>query len=132
MDIQVIRNSLNSCYDRLINAKSDLFKVSEIALLAESDLKKSKVIAINSGGIDGKNETIREGQLRDMLKDKYDYLELKQKDQREFSNMVQIYQLDLNRWRDMLHIWEMNKDRLIDDDETQPLFTTSEDEEDPF
>jgi hypothetical protein len=106
MDIKIIEQSLNAYYDRSIQAKKELFVSSELVLCAENDLKIAKAVTINSGVIDGKNETIREAQLRECLKDKYDYLESLQKEQREAHLHMQIMQLELDRWKKMLEMYE--------------------------
>jgi hypothetical protein len=53
---------INNAFDRLAQARNDLYTANEKALSAQRNLAKAKIEVYKTGLIDGKNETDRKAQ----------------------------------------------------------------------
>jgi len=105
--LEVLQTSLQTGYQNLKDATTIAFEATEDALRARRKLEFAHDALLLDGGLDGKNEAVREAQARRALADKYDAVEMAENVARRAKSVVECYRLDVEALRAQLRIAEV-------------------------
>lgn len=105
--LEVLQTSMQTGYQNLKDATAIAFEAAEDALRARRKLEIAHDDLLLDGGLDGKNEAIREAQARRTLADKYAAVEMAENVARRAKITVEYYRLDVEALRAQLRIAEV-------------------------
>jgi len=107
MDLPFLETSIKVRYDVLADAVKDHFDNALAATSAKAEIEKVVAILYAEGKVEGKNATARDANVKVMLKDSYDCLEVLVEDERHAYLRKQLAEIDVAKYRAILRIAEL-------------------------
>ena len=107
MDKATLEKMAVTAFDNLENARTELFKAAEAAIMSRNTLEADKASATVGGVFDGTNAEIREAQAREHLQSRYLEVDMNDRAERKARHDFDRASIEVDTVKTLLRIAEL-------------------------
>lgn len=105
--LDMTKETIGVAYEALKAAVINAYEAGEAALLAKNALEAMRLSMLMTGEIAGKNEAEREAKARQLLEEKFDWVEECEAEARRAKTALEVARLDVEMMRAQLRLAEL-------------------------
>ncbi len=99
---------ISEAYQKLSKARFDHWQSHERLLRRRAEFQKARANCIADGQLEGRNETIREAQARQLLPDQFAAIELAEIEERQAAIGVELCRIEIERVQALIRYLSLN------------------------